>query len=197
METQKRVTFAKDPERFIQSAIVEFVRKSPSNRRKVDGGKYWDTPLVGFASGSAPLFKQYKKIIGKFHFTPQEIFDLTFGKRKHPKELSVISWVLPASEDIRKSNRKETRYPSLLWSHARNFGDGQTRYEAALDRHHHDHLICTSCGNIVEFENERIEELQDRVAEEHGFTVTHHKLELYGLCARCNQEQQHSHPHQR
>ena len=40
---------------------------------------------------------------------------------------------------------------------ARHFEGGQTRYEAALDRHHHDHLICTSCGNIVEFENDRIE----------------------------------------
>ncbi|MBS2021403.1 MAG: transcriptional repressor [Deltaproteobacteria bacterium] len=68
---------------------------------------------------------------------------------------------------------------------ARHFDDGQTRYEAALDRHHHDHLICTSCHTIVEFENERIEELQDAVAAEHGFTVTRHKLELYGLCKNC------------
>jgi Fur family transcriptional regulator, ferric uptake regulator len=68
---------------------------------------------------------------------------------------------------------------------ARHFEGGQTKYEAALDRHHHDHLICTSCGNIVEFENERIEELQDRVALEHGFLVTRHKLELYGLCKDC------------
>jgi Fur family ferric uptake transcriptional regulator len=68
---------------------------------------------------------------------------------------------------------------------ARHFEGGQTRYEAALDRHHHDHLICTSCGNITEFENERIEELQDRVANEHEFMVTHHKLELYGLCRDC------------
>src|SRR4051794_14919159 len=37
---------------------------------------------------------------------------------------------------------------------ARHFEGGQTRYEAALDRHHHDHLICTSCGKITEFENE-------------------------------------------
>jgi Fur family ferric uptake transcriptional regulator len=72
---------------------------------------------------------------------------------------------------------------------ARHFEGGQTRYEAALDRHHHDHLICTSCGNIIEFENERIEELQDRVAAEHGFTVTHHKLELYGLCKACKERQ--------
>ena len=73
---------------------------------------------------------------------------------------------------------------------ARHFEGGQTRYEAAIDRHHHDHLICTSCGNIFEFENERIEELQDRVAEDHGFTVTHHKLELYGLCRACRQRQE-------
>lgn len=69
----------------------------------------------------------------------------------------------------------------------RHFEGGQTRYEAAVDRHHHDHMICTSCGSIVEFENERIEELQDRVAAEHGFVVTHHKLELYGLCRPCQE----------
>ena len=68
---------------------------------------------------------------------------------------------------------------------ARHFDDGQTRSEAALDRHHHDHLICTRCHDIVEFENERIEELQDQVARQHGFTVTRHKLELYGLCRKC------------
>lgn len=70
---------------------------------------------------------------------------------------------------------------------ARHFEGGQTRYEAAVGRHHHDHLICTSCGRIFEFENERIEELQDRVAAEHGFSVTHHKLELYGLCKACQE----------
>ena len=68
---------------------------------------------------------------------------------------------------------------------ARHFFDGQTRYEAALDRHHHDHLICTNCHAIIEFENERIEELQDAVARQHGFQVTRHKLELYGLCRDC------------
>jgi epoxyqueuosine reductase len=123
MRGPKRITFDKDPEKFIETTIANFVQKSPANRRKVDGGRYWEVPLVGFASGKDPLFKHYKKIIGKFHFTPQEIFDLTFGKGNQPKELSVISWVLPASEDIRKSNRKESKYPSLLWAHARDFGE--------------------------------------------------------------------------
>jgi Fur family transcriptional regulator, ferric uptake regulator len=70
-------------------------------------------------------------------------------------------------------------------AHARNFGDGQTRYEAAVGRHHHDHLICTNCGTIVEFENDRIEAMQDAVARRHGFKVISHKMELYGLCKDC------------
>jgi len=70
-------------------------------------------------------------------------------------------------------------------AHARNFGDGQTRYEAAIGRHHHDHLICTRCGTIVEFENDRIEAMQDEVARKHGFKVSSHKMELYGLCQSC------------
>jgi epoxyqueuosine reductase len=120
---RKKTTFTQHPEKSVERAIVHFVQKSPANRRKVDGGKYWDRPLVRFASGKDPLFRQYKKIIGKFHLTPTEIFDLTFGKSRQPRELSVISWVLPTAEDIRKSNRKEGRYPSLLWAHARNFGE--------------------------------------------------------------------------
>jgi Fur family ferric uptake transcriptional regulator len=67
----------------------------------------------------------------------------------------------------------------------RQFGGGQTRYEAAGGRAHHDHLICTSCGEIVEFANEKIESLQALVARRHGFEVETHKLELYGRCARC------------
>jgi len=68
----------------------------------------------------------------------------------------------------------------------RHFGDGQARYEVADEGHeHHDHLICVRCGRIVEFVNTRIEALQDQVASEHGFKVTHHKMELYGLCPEC------------
>jgi epoxyqueuosine reductase len=119
----KKPSFSKDPEKFIEKAIIQFTKNSPANRRKVDRGRYWERPLVGFASGDDPLFRQYKKIIGKYHLTPKEIFELTFGKNYQPEQISVISWVLPVSEDIRKSNRKEKIYPSLLWAHARNFGE--------------------------------------------------------------------------
>jgi Fur family ferric uptake transcriptional regulator len=68
----------------------------------------------------------------------------------------------------------------------RRFGDGLSRYELADDDDdHHDHLICTSCGNITEFEEPKIEKLQDAVALRHGFRVTSHRHEMYGVCATC------------
>lgn len=66
----------------------------------------------------------------------------------------------------------------------RQFGDGQRVYELAADTAHHDHLICVECGKVLEFENEEIERLQDKVARSFGFTLVRHKLELYGLCPK-------------
>jgi Fur family ferric uptake transcriptional regulator len=67
----------------------------------------------------------------------------------------------------------------------RRFGDGLTRYELADDATHHDHLICVECGDITEFEEPRIEELQEKVAKKYGFHLRSHKHELYGVCPRC------------
>lgn len=67
----------------------------------------------------------------------------------------------------------------------RNFGDGQGRFELAHGESHHDHLICNSCGLIIEFENPQIEKLQDKVARQHNFTIENHRLELYGRCSDC------------
>ena len=58
------------------------------------------------------------------------------------------------------------------------------RYELA-PKQHHDHLTCVHCGKICEFENKSIENLQLKVAQKFGFTLTHHVLELYGTCPDC------------
>lgn len=71
-------------------------------------------------------------------------------------------------------------------ANVRHFGDGVTRYELRDEgEHHHDHLICLVCSKIVEFEDEAIEVLQDRVAERYGFRLRSHKHELYGVCPDC------------
>ena len=65
----------------------------------------------------------------------------------------------------------------------RHFGDGQSRYEVVGE--HHDHLICASCGLILEFEDDEIEAMQDKIAQRlGGFTVVRHRHELYALCPK-------------
>ncbi len=68
---------------------------------------------------------------------------------------------------------------------ARQFGDGQTRYENIPEDGHHDHIICIKCSKIAEFQNQKIEQLQAEAAKKLGFTVINHKLELYGYCDDC------------
>ena len=66
-----------------------------------------------------------------------------------------------------------------------NFGDGQKRYEHRYMHGHHDHMICTECGKIIEFNHPRIEKLQEEVAADKKFTITSHKLDLIGICNEC------------
>lgn len=72
---------------------------------------------------------------------------------------------------------------------AHYFQDDQALFEPCFNQEdHHDHLICTKCGLIVEFVNLDIEKLQIRVAAANGFLVTNHKMELYGLCPKCQKD---------
>lgn len=96
-------------------------------------------------------------------------------------------------ERVRRRDRKvgyATVYRTLKMltesglANERHFGDGVSRYEVA-EGAHHDHLICTKCNKIVEFEDDRIEALQEKIADRYGFVLTRHKHELYGLCTRC------------
>jgi Fur family transcriptional regulator, ferric uptake regulator len=61
-----------------------------------------------------------------------------------------------------------------------DFQDGRARYEEATENHH-DHLIDLRSGEVIEFVNEEIEKLQQRIAEEHGYKLVDHRLELYGV----------------
>ena len=63
--------------------------------------------------------------------------------------------------------------------------DGLTRFEPALSRQHHDHLICVRCGRIDEFLSREVEERQDEIAEQFGYRLIWHRHQLYGICPRC------------
>lgn len=90
---------------------------------------------------------------------------------------------------VRVSRASVYRTLSLLveggWVETREFRRGQLMYECMLGHRHHDHLICTGCGKIVEFENDEIERLQAETARLHGFSLDQHSLRLFGRCAAC------------
>jgi Fur family transcriptional regulator, ferric uptake regulator len=67
----------------------------------------------------------------------------------------------------------------------RKFQDGQIRYEHRHLGQHHDHMICTRCGNILEFVDDDLEQLQLKIAAARGFHILQHKMEIYGICAEC------------
>lgn len=65
------------------------------------------------------------------------------------------------------------------------FGDNKTYYEHHFKHEHHDHMICTECGKVVEFVSEDIEKLQDEMADKLGFKLSHHSLRMWGVCSDC------------
>jgi Fur family ferric uptake transcriptional regulator len=65
------------------------------------------------------------------------------------------------------------------------FAGGDPLYEHRHLGIHHDHMICTKCGNILEFKDEALEKQQQKVAKEYGFHMLQHRMEIYGLCSTC------------
>jgi Fur family transcriptional regulator, ferric uptake regulator len=67
-----------------------------------------------------------------------------------------------------------------------DFGEGFKRYQNRLTRQpEHQHLVCVECSTVEEFPSPEMPAIEARVAREFGFRPTRHKLEVYGLCARC------------
>lgn len=67
----------------------------------------------------------------------------------------------------------------------RDFGEGFRRYEAARGVPHHEHLLCTQCGKVTEFRDERLERMTTLLAEAHDYTRQRHRLVIFGVCGNC------------
>ncbi len=125
----------KEAAQWISSLIKDFVAGSSLNRL---GGSFgeepaWSEPLVGFASGDDPIFETFKEAVGSVHWTPEEIFSLSFPSSIFKAaDLSVISWVLPQTDLTKKDNRESTKTPSERWARSRAFGE---KFNEALGKH--------------------------------------------------------------
>lgn len=111
--------------------------------------------------------------LGRAHVTAQEVYELVHAQHPEIGFATVYRFLRKMTENEFVTEVRMGGLPA--------------RYELT-PREHHDHLTCTQCGKIVEFEDHQIESLQERVAKENGFSLTGHVLELYGICADCQKK---------
>ncbi len=129
-----------------------------------------------FKQESIDNFKERLKVLEVFlqiekHVTDEEII----------QQVKKNGWKIE-SELIRETLELMCRFGFASKS---RFNNGATLYEHRHLGQHHDHLICTKCKKILEFEDDKIEQLQIKIAAAYGFHMLQHKLEIYGICADC------------
>jgi len=74
------------------------------------------------------------------------------------------------------------------------FGDGRAHYEHNYKHAHHDHMICSVCGKVIEFYSPELEAIQDTMAAKHRFELTSHLLRMIGVCSACRRQQERKKP---
>ncbi len=123
-------------------------------------------------------FTKQRELILKFlyendaHFTPEDIYMKL--KQHHPNIKIGIATVYRTLSLLEESNIVSSI----------SFGSAGKKYELGLKKHH-DHLICTACGKIIEFFDETIEERQKQIAKQFNFHMTDHTMKIVGLCEKC------------
>ncbi len=102
------------------------------------------------------------------------------SNQRHLSAEDVYKALLEAGEDVGLATvyRVLTQFEDAGLVERHNFDGGHSVFE--LDRgDHHDHMVCVETGKVIEFHNEQIEELQEKIAEEHGYEITGHNFVLY------------------
>jgi Fur family transcriptional regulator, ferric uptake regulator len=106
------------------------------------------------------------------HLNAEEVLDII--KEKYPNQKIGIATIYRTLNFLEEVN--------LISSIS--FGKEGKKYEGNTNKHH-DHIICTSCGQIVEFLDDEIEQKQEKIALENGFTITDHTMQIFGVCSDC------------
>ncbi len=119
----------------------------------------------------------------------RKVLDAFAQMQGHVTADDVYEWLRAQGEHVGKATVYRTL--NLLCecglANQRQFG-GSARYESGI-KQHHEHLICLRCGSIEEFENPTIERLKEQVAHKHGFQMTGHRLDIFGVCRNCQQKE--------
>lgn len=141
------------------------------------------------------LLHNFKELLKKnnLKFTIQRevILETLYNSDEHLTPESLHNLIQAKFPDLKTGIATVYRTLSLLEESdmvtSLSFGAQGKKYELGA-KHHHDHFICTACGNITEFVDEQIEEKQRKIADELGFKMQDHSMQIYGICKNCQQK---------
>ncbi|MDA9909142.1 ferric iron uptake transcriptional regulator [Gammaproteobacteria bacterium] len=113
---------------------------------------------------------------------------LESAESRHMSAEDVYKALRDADEDVGLATvyRVLTQFEAAGLVTRHHFEGGHSIFEMTPDDHH-DHIVCTKCGQVEEFYDEIIEKQQKAAADKHGFTISDHSLYIYGLCANCQE----------
>lgn len=147
--------------------------------------QYQELEMVADAKAKFEHFLEEKGL----RMTPQRslIVDVFLRTERHMNSDDLYNLVKKKDRSIGQATVYRTLKLLLESGIARevDFGEGMTRYEHEYGHEHHDHLICERCRTSIEVVDPRIEEFQEKLARDHGFAMTRHKLDMFGICAKC------------
>jgi|SRR5690625_4624271 len=126
------------------------------------------------------------------------------GVRITPQRHAVLEYLLtsqshPTADEIYKA--LESKFPNMSVATVYNnlrilkelglvkeltYGDNSSRFDSSTDEHYH--IICEDCGKIVDFHYPTLDEIESLAEKVSGFEISHHRMELYGVCNDCSQE---------
>jgi Fur family ferric uptake transcriptional regulator len=143
------------------------------------------------------LLSYFKALLKKndLKFTQQRelILDTLYNLDDHTTPEELYNIIQANHPDIKIGIATVYRTLQLLEDHdivtSISFGTQGKKYELGA-KAHHDHMICTRCGTIIEFVDEEIEKRQHLIAEELGFKMQDHSMQIYGICKQCQTKQQ-------
>ncbi len=127
----------------------------------------------------------------KFTIQREVILETLYNSDEHLTPESLHNLIQAKFPDLKTGIATVYRTLSLLEESdmvtSLSFGAQGKKYELGA-KHHHDHFICTVCGSITEFVDEQIEERQRKIADELGFKMQDHSMQIYGICKNCQKK---------
>ena len=138
------------------------------------------------------LLSYFKALLKKndLKYTKQReaILDTLYSLDEHHTPEELYNIIQEKNPDMKIGIATVYRTLQLLEDHdivtSISFGTQGKKYELGA-KAHHDHMICTECGDIIEFVDEEIEKRQHLIAEELGFKMQSHSMQIYGVCQQC------------